>query len=156
MDTIAFDSQEGLQAAQHTVLLTAHKTLDWFDTDLSDTLAHEPAYAEAIQAMFAASGLARARLLLISDTYFWRHCTHLSGLLRKYGHAFEVRLLDESDRGATERFLLTDSATARRFHADAYRGEASEEGRTRALCRQRFESMWSRAHLPHEGRQLGI
>jgi len=156
MDTLVFDTQEGMQAAQFAVLQTAVRSLDWFDTDLSETRAHEQAYADAIRTMLTASRIAHARLLLISDTHFWRHCTQLNGLLRIYGHVFEVRLLDEGDRNGAERFLLSDTAVARRFHADAYRGEASEDGQARALCRQRFESMWARAHLPREGRQLSI
>ncbi|MFC4161501.1 DUF7931 domain-containing protein [Chitinimonas lacunae] len=156
MTTRPFDTLEQYRVEIQFALQQAARRVDWFDIDLSAAGAAERASADALKRMLAGSRLARVRLLLHDDNYFHRHCPRLASLLAVYGHAFEVRLIDDSHKTERENWLLADGLLVRRYHADAMRGEATSEGRTIAGCRQRFESMWEIAVPPSEGRRLFI
>lgn len=156
MEAIQFDHADGWRAAMQVALAEDTRAIDWFDVDLSESIAHEVAAAERIKALLASSPLVRVRLLLHDDKFFWRYCQRLVLLQQVYGHAFELRLTSEADRHPAETFLLTDVSVVRRFHPDSHRGEASEDGRQRALCRQAFHLMWQHAQPAQEGRRLGI
>jgi hypothetical protein len=156
MDTTQFDHAEGWRAALLAALAEDTRNIDWFDVDLSESVAHEVAATERIKTLLASSPLTRVRLLLHDDKFFWRHCQRLVLLQQTYGHAFEIRLTSEADRHPAETFLLMDRSVVRRFHPDSHRGESSEDGRQKAICRQAFHLMWQHAQPAQEGRRLGI
>jgi hypothetical protein len=156
MEQATFDHPTDWRAALYKAINTDTRQLDWFDVDLSESIAHEQVCTDRLKSLLVSSPLVRIRLLLQSDTFFWQHCTRLASLQLVYGHAFEIRVVDESDMHPAETFLLVDQGVVRRFHPDAHRGEYSTDGRARALCRQTFHSMWQRAQVAQSGRRLGI
>ncbi|HEY9104820.1 hypothetical protein [Chitinimonas sp.] len=156
MSELVFQDLDTYRSQLAQALAEASRSLDWLDGDLAETGAQDAANAASVRTLLASSNLARVRLLLHSDAWFWRFCPRLIELQNIYGHAFEIRLLSEADADTAERFLLTDKSVVRRFHPDAARGEASSVGRTMAVCRQQFDLLWLRAEPPSEGRRLFI
>lgn len=156
MTTRTFDTIEQYRVELQMALGQAERRIDWFDVDLSMLGASDRAAADAFRRTLAGSRLARIRVLLHEPEHFHRRCPLLAALLGTYGHAFELRVIDDSHKTEKETWLIADDTTVRRFHADALRGETTEQGRTRALYGQRFESMWAIATPPTEGRRLFI
>lgn len=156
MNVQAFDSLIEYQQLTRQVLAAAQRRICWFDADLAETGIDSVECAELIHVFLAQSRLSRMQILLADDLWFWRKCPRLGQLLRQYGHAFEIRRLNEVDWPVGEAFLLTEGAVLRRFRQESPRGELSAGGTSHALCRQRFEDLWQRAEPASEGRQLHI
>ncbi|GAB3264406.1 DUF7931 domain-containing protein [Chitinimonas naiadis] len=156
MNDLAFEDLNTYRDELTKVMAGATRSVSWLDGDLAETGAHEQANAQALRHLLAGSPQARVRLLLLSESWFWRYCPRLVELLNTYGHAFSIRTLSESDSNTPDRFLLTDNAVVRRFHPENPRGETSIQGRTMAQCHQEFELFWQRAEPAGEGRRLFI
>ncbi|TSJ87370.1 DUF7931 domain-containing protein [Chitinimonas sp. BJB300] len=156
MSANSFDSLVDYQAQIQQLISNAERTLCWFDADLSSSGIDKPELVASIRHFLAASNLARVKILLQEDVWFWRKCTHLNEALGAFGHAVEVRICNEVDKVPGEQFLISEAAAVRRFYPTSMRGEASSSGTVRTLCQQRFDDLWSRAELPSEGRRLFI
>lgn len=156
MSAIRFDSLHDYQQHIAQACATAQRQILWFDDDLSDTAADSPELATQLKRLLVGSSLARVQILLNDDAWFCRKCSRLQQLVNIYGHAFELRLSNEIDKGAGERFLLTEQNVVRIFHSQSLRGEASDHAGSRSLCLQRFEALWLRAEPPSEGRRLYV
>jgi hypothetical protein len=156
MEDRLFQTLDEYADAQIGLIEDSRRAIDWLDHNLSETVAAMPAIADVIRGLLASSPLARVRLLLENDAWFWRFCPRLIAVRDIYGHAFEIRVLDEADRPLGEHLLMSERGVIRRFHPDAMRGELSANGRVMSLARQRFESLWQRAHTASSGRRLGI
>ncbi|MGQ5523851.1 DUF7931 domain-containing protein [Chitinimonas sp. PSY-7] len=156
MSANSFDSLLDYQDQIQQLISKAERSLYWFDTDLSSSGIEKPELATLIRQFLAGSNLARVKILLHDDAWFWRKCSHLTELLTVFGHAVEIRLSNEVDKAPGEQFLLSEAGVVRRFFPTSMRGEASESGTVRTLCQQRFDDLWSRAEPPSEGRRLSI
>lgn len=156
MSDIRFETLGDYQQQLGLALAGATRRVDWFDMTMAEVGLELADRAESLRQMLAGSALARVRLLVFEDDWFWRHGAGVAALMTTYGHVMELRVADECDRLPGEQFLLTDQVVVRRFHPDTLRGVASDDARSRILCQQQFDSMWPRAQPAASGRRLYI
>lgn len=104
----SFDSLAEYRQAIGVVIASARLTLDIFDHDLSAAGFDSPQRIDALRAFLARSRAARLRMVLRDANHVMRDCARLHGLLRKMGHAMEIRQVCDED-GHDDVFMYSDA-----------------------------------------------
>lgn len=121
---LPFDSEAGYRAALDATLAAARREVRVFDQDLQRMALEDPARVDALTRFLAGGRDRRLRLVLHDTTALELHSPRLIALIRRFGHAIEVRRTPDRLRHVADCWLLADeSHGAIRFHADHPRGK---------------------------------
>jgi len=153
-----FDTRIAYLDAVDAVIAAARHELCAFDGDLKQADIEAPNRATALAA-FLGGGRDRTLRIVVHDVaHLERDCPRFGVLLRRFGHAIQVRQSPENLRHLADCFLLADEAGAAiRFHADHFRGKLlldSAEGLTG--WKRRFEDLWVESSPALAPTRLGL
>lgn len=139
-----FDTRAAYLQAVDKVLSIARKDLCIFDPDIKALDLESRTRAETIAAFLAGGRDRSLRIVLHDLDHLTRYSPRLTGLLRRYGHAFSIRQTPEPLRNLADTFLLADATSGViRFHADHFRGKLLLDApREIHDWQQRFEELW--------------
>lgn len=153
-----FDSEAGFATALDTVILAAEAEICVFDRDLSRLPLEDTRRSEALRGFLLARPGNRLRIVLHDTQRLQNRSPRLQAMLRRLGHAVEVRQTAEAMRHLSECWLLAANGHGTvRFHADHPRGKLvfGDPSELRPYA-ERFRQLWEASSRCALGSTLGL
>jgi hypothetical protein len=142
--TETFDSEAGYRQAIDMMLALAQREIRVFDRDLLRMALEAPERAATIENFLAADRNRRLRMVLHRTDVLERQSPRLLAVIRRFGHAVEVRRTADHMSHLADCLVLADGLYATiRFHADHARGKRlAADPQGAAPYWRRFEDLW--------------
>lgn len=141
----SFDSETAYREAIAATIALAQRELFIFDQDLLAMGLEQPGSIALLTGFVAADRHRRIRCIVHDPDPMQRFAPRWLDLLRRYGHAIDIRRTPERLRHLSDRWLLADAQHATlRFHADHARGKwISDDSEEVRPWWQRGEELWA-------------
>ncbi len=152
-----FDSEAGYRQAIDATLALASHEIRIFDRNTEQMALEEPARAELLAA-FLAGRDRRLRIVVHDPTFLLTRCPRLLALVRRYGHAVELRQSPDHLRNLADCEVLADKAHGTlRTHADHARGKRFvDDPQAIHPWWQRFDELWEASEPCSPATVLGL
>lgn len=151
----------GLAEAQHAVDLvisSATRTLRIFEASLADPAWGQPDRIAALERLVRQSRMNSVHIVLHRAGTLERDCPRLMQLLRKMGHAFEIRQSIEPAASASDAFVIADAGSFwHQLHPDARASKIGLDTVADATnLLRRFEQIWQSSEPTTTTTVLGL